>query len=62
MFYVGRKLYLWKKVQKEVQKKSSILPSEQQNQGISLGLPTLSESKLKELTWGLDVQTKKKDL
>jgi len=62
MFYIGRKLYLWKKVQKQVQKKNSILPSEQQNQGISLGLPTLSESKLKELTWGLDVQTKKKDL
>lgn len=62
MFYVGRKLYLWKKVQKQVQKKNTVLPSEQQNQGISLGLPTLSESKLKELTWGLDVQTKKKDL
>ena len=62
MFYVGRKLYLWKKVQKPVQKKNSTLPSEQRNQGISLGLPKLSESKLKELTWGLDVQTKKKDL
>ena len=62
MFYVGRKLYLWKKVQKPVQKKNATLLSEQQNQGISLGLPTLSESKLKELTWGLDVQTKKRDL
>ena len=62
MFYIGRKLYLWKKVQKPIQKKNTTLPSQQQNQGISLGLPTLSESKLKELTWGLDVQTKKKDL
>ena len=62
MFYIGRKLYLWKIVQKPIQKKNTTLPSQQQNQGISLGLPTLSESKLKELTWGLDVQTKKKDL
>lgn len=61
-FYIGKKLYLWKKVAKQVAKKTSVLPSEQHGYGISLGLPTLSQSKLRDLTWGLDVQTKKKDL
>lgn len=61
-FYVGQKLYLWKKVQKKIEKKEYILPSEQKTESTNLGLPTLSESKLRDLTWGLDVQTKKKDL
>lgn len=62
MFYIGKKLYLWKKVAKQPEKKSSALPSEQSGYSMSLGLPTLSQSKLRDLTWGLDVQTKKKDL
>ncbi len=62
MFYIGKKLYLWKKVAKQSEKKVSQLPSEQPGYSMSLGLPTLSQSKLRDLTWGLDVQTKKKDL
>jgi len=62
MFYVGQKLYLWKKVQKKIEPKKYTLPSEQTVQNTNLGLPTLSQSKLRDLTWGLDVQTKKKDL
>lgn len=62
MFYIGKKLYLWKKVAKQSEKKVSQLPSEQSGYSMSLGLPTLSQSKLRDLTWGLDVQTKKKDL
>lgn len=61
-FYVGRKLYLWKKVQKKIEKKGFTLPSEQNSQSTDMSLPTLSQSKLKDLTWGLDVETKKKDL
>lgn len=61
MFYTGRKLYLWKKIQKQVNKKAQVLPSEQKGGGTSSSLPVLSSSKLKEITWGLDVQTKKKD-
>lgn len=62
MFYAGKKLYLWKKVHRPVIQKDRSLPSEQEGGGISLDLPTLSQSKLKELTWGLDVEVKKKDL
>jgi hypothetical protein len=62
MFYVGQKLYLWKKVQKKIEPKKYVLPSEQTSQAPNLSLPTLSQSKLRDLTWGLDVQTKKKDL
>jgi len=62
MFYTGQKLYLWKKVQKEVKKKEYILPSEQAEQTVDIGLPVLSQSKLRDLTWGLDVEQKKKDL
>lgn len=61
-FYLGKKLYLWKKIPKQPKSKASNLPSEQEDQGMNFGLPALSESKLKELTWGLDVQTKSKDL
>lgn len=61
-FYVGQKLYLWKKVQKKIEPKKYTLPSEEKVQSTDLGLPTLSQSKLRDLTWGLDVQTKKKDL
>lgn len=61
-FYVGQKLYLWKKVPKKIAPKKYTLPSEQKIQSVDLGLPTLSQSKLRDLTWGLDVQTKKKDL
>lgn len=59
LFYVGKKLYLWKKELKKVAPKA--IPS-QVPQTSGLDLPVLSSSKLKEITWGLDVQTKKKDL
>ncbi|MFZ2151603.1 MAG: PrgI family protein [Minisyncoccia bacterium] len=62
MFYVGQKLYLWKKVDKKIPQKTYTLPSEQSEPSVNLGLPVLSQSKLRDLTWGLDVQTKKKDL
>ncbi len=49
-FKISKKLYLWKKEDKKVEKgkRTEAAPSE-------VVLPKLSQSKLKELTWGLDI-------
>ncbi len=51
-FYTGEKLYIWKKVDKK------IIPKEQatgQEELREVYVPRLSDSKLKELSWSLDV-------
>jgi hypothetical protein len=49
-FFMGNKLYLWEKRDKpKTQEEISVLPKG------SIYVPKLSESKLKELTWSLDI-------
>lgn len=50
-YYIKDRLYIWKKVPKKgVVKKEEIV-----EESSTAFLPKLSESKLKELSWGLDV-------
>lgn len=49
-YYISGKLYIWKKEQKKV------VPVEQKAREITgITVPKLSESKLKDLTWSLDI-------
>ncbi|MBI2065745.1 MAG: hypothetical protein HYT68_01610 [Candidatus Zambryskibacteria bacterium] len=48
-----KKLYIWKKEQKLTQKAASAQGSSEPKQ---VHVPKLSESKLKELTWSLDIK------
>jgi hypothetical protein len=49
-FYTGEKLYIWKKKEKKAEAKKEI-PTE----APQIFVPKLSESKLKDLAWSLDV-------
>jgi len=49
-YYLGHKLYIWKKEEKKPVAKREEKPLEQ------VYVPKLSESKLKELTWSLDIK------
>ena len=52
-YYLGHKLYIWKKEEKK------IIHNEQEtmnNKIQQIRVPKLSESKLKELTWSLDIK------
>lgn len=51
-FYFGKKLYIWKKQEPVVTART--LTQQTANSGITL--PTLSESKLKDLSWNLDIK------
>mgnify|MGYP000970568587 FL=1 len=54
-YSLGNKLYIWKKDEKRVQKNPT--PTQTlTNQNTDLKLPRLSESKLSELAWSLDVK------
>lgn len=59
LFYTSNHLYLWKKVAKPVSRKERETRGEMSS---GILVPTLSQSKLKDLTWGLDVQARKKDM
>ena len=51
-FYTGEKLYIWNKKDKKIEPKKTsdaAMPSPQ------VSVPKLSDSKLKELSWSLDV-------
>lgn len=52
-YFFGNKLYIWHKVEK---KPTAQKPEEQKIAGQSVELPKLSESKLRELTWSLDIR------
>ena len=49
-FFMGRKLYIWKKDPKPVVKKE-----EAAAQDFGVNVPRLSDSKLRDLAWSLDV-------
>ena len=59
-YQLGTKLYLWKKKwNKEVtQPKTDLQITSKQNPGVNV--PTLPQSRLKELTWSLDINEKLK--
>lgn len=46
------KLYIWKREEKMPQKKEDV---EKENSDIELFIPKLSDSKLKRITWSLDI-------
>lgn len=50
MFYTKQNLYIWKKEEKKVVKKDEI-----ERDPNKVFVPRLSESKLKEMSWSLDV-------
>ena len=52
-YLLGSKLYTWKKVEK---KPVSTPVEEAKKMGSLLQVPKLSESKLKDLTWSLDIK------
>lgn len=52
-YFFSSKLYIWKKEPKEIQKKKNLKESNIVDQ---LNIPRLSDSKLKEISWGLDIQ------
>ncbi len=51
-YFMGSKLYIWKKVQRPIEKKES------SGDDLTSGfyIPKLSDSKLKDLTWSLDIK------
>lgn len=50
-YALSSKLYVWKKTQKKIEKKQEEVKPQNQ-----MALPKLSQNKLKEISWGLDVQ------
>ncbi len=52
-FMFSNKLYIWKKVDKPVQEKK-----EESIANDLLNVPKISESKLKEMSWSLDINSK----
>lgn len=52
-YFVGSRLYIWKKEEKKVEAKQADAPSSS-----PIFVPALSDSKLKDLNWSLDVSGK----
>ncbi len=52
-YWGGSKLYIWKKVEKKPAKKAEDIVSEAK---AMISVPKLSDSKLKDLTWSLDIK------
>lgn len=52
-YYIGNKLYIWKKVEKPVVPK---VGQPEAPQTADFYVPKLSDSKLKDLTWSLDIK------
>jgi hypothetical protein len=52
-YFFGPKLYIWKKVEKKPQTKDV-----EKNTATELYVPKLSDSKLRDLTWSLDINEK----
>lgn len=50
-YTLSAKLYIWKKTEKKIEKKQEEVRPQNQ-----MSLPKLSQNKLKEISWGLDVQ------
>ena len=54
-FYTGSKLYIWKKEEKPKPQTTAAAVSEAKNYA-SIMVPKISNSKLKDLTWSLDIK------
>lgn len=54
-FIIGNKLYIWKKEEKKIERKTDEISTMSSS---LLNVPKLSESKLKDLAWSLDIQEK----
>jgi len=54
-YFLSNKLYLWKKGEPSADKTAPIKPT-----GPKIAVPKLTESRLKDLSWSLDIQTKTK--
>jgi hypothetical protein len=52
-YFFGEKLYIWKKVDKKIEANQEA-PADDVTAGFYI--PKLSDSKLKDLTWGLDIK------
>ena len=52
-YFIGGKLYIWKKAEKKPEAK---LSDQIQKAKSLISVPKISESKLKELTWSLDIK------
>lgn len=50
-YYVSNKLYIWKKEKKAIKKKDE----QEKTAASGIFVPRLSDSKLRDLTWGLDI-------
>lgn len=51
-YFIGNKLYIWKKVQRPIERKEAAAD----DLTSSFYIPKLSDSKLKDLTWSLDIK------
>ena len=51
-YFTSSKLYIWKKVDKKLSKN----PMQEAKQYASIMVPKISDSKLKDLTWSLDIK------
>ena len=59
-YFLGSKLYLWKKNWNKEKPKETVDMEIHKKEEPGYNIPTLSQSKLKELTWSLDVNDKLK--
>ena len=57
-YYKGEKLYVWKRVQKKRPQKEALAKTKNEIQPL---MPNVSESKLKDLSWGLEVKSEDSD-
>lgn len=55
-FFKNKKVYIWRKSKNKTEKGSRSSDSLGNNENIKNMMPKLSNSKLKDLSWGLDVQ------
>ncbi len=53
-YYINSKLYIWKKKEKKPER----IPIEQNKTPNTIYVPKLTESKLRDLTWSLDINEK----
>jgi len=54
-YYIGNKLYIWKK-QEPTRAKKDANPIQDAKSYASIMVPKISDSKLKDLTWSLDIK------
>lgn len=54
-YFLGKKLYVWRKVEKKAEKGTRTSDTLGQNTAMDEFVPRLTNSKLKEISWGLDI-------